>query len=59
MMAVVIVSMFAGLPWAAMLALPIFLSAMLGVSFKQKKNVKSQDAIDPRRVQIADAQQAA
>jgi hypothetical protein len=34
MMAVVIVAFFAGIPWLAFLALPIFLSALLGIEFK-------------------------
>jgi hypothetical protein len=35
MMAVVIVALFAGIPWLAFLALPIFLSALLGIEFKR------------------------
>jgi len=33
MMAVIIVGVFAGMPWLTLLGLPIFLSALLGVSF--------------------------
>jgi hypothetical protein len=35
MMAVVIGSIFAGQMWLSVLALPIFLSIMLGISFKR------------------------
>ncbi len=38
MMAVIIVSFFIGMPYLAVLALPIFLSAMMGVSLFKKKN---------------------
>lgn len=34
MMAVIIVGVFAGMPWLTLLGLPIFLSALLGVSFR-------------------------
>ncbi|MEM6379998.1 MAG: hypothetical protein AAF705_17515, partial [Bacteroidota bacterium] len=42
MMAVVIGSLFAGVPWLCILALPIFLSIMLGVTFKQDAPQKTQ-----------------
>lgn len=35
LMAIVIGSFFAGVPWLAILSLPVFLSAMLGVSFSK------------------------
>jgi len=38
LMLVVIVSIFGGFPIAAFLAVPIFLSGMLGVNFKSKKS---------------------
>jgi hypothetical protein len=37
MMAVIIASIFIGLPYLAFLGLPIFLSAMMGISFKDLK----------------------
>lgn len=35
LMGIVIGSFFAGLPWLAILSLPVFLSAMMGVSFSK------------------------
>lgn len=40
MMAVVIIGVFTGQYWLVVLALPIFLSAMLGFSFKATKAEK-------------------
>ena len=37
MMAVVIAAVFMGVSWLAILALPILMSAMVGISFKGKK----------------------
>ncbi len=43
MMAVVIVSVFSGLYWLSILALPVFLSGMLGINFfkSSKKETKT------------------
>lgn len=38
MMAVVIASIFAGLPFLTLLAIPVFLSAMAGITFFPKKD---------------------
>jgi hypothetical protein len=35
MMAAVIIGFFAGIPWLAFLALPIFMSALMGIEFKK------------------------
>jgi UPF0716 family protein affecting phage T7 exclusion len=49
MMAVVIVALFAGIPWLAILSLPIFFSALMGISFqrttatKQARTAKQRD----------------
>jgi hypothetical protein len=54
MMGVVIGSLFAGLPWLCILALPIFLSVILGVNFKKettKQTVHKQ--VQRREKQIA------
>lgn len=52
MMAVIIGSFFAGVPYLALLALPIFLSAMMGVKFFPKK--KEKKAVQPtfRKIDI-------
>ncbi len=42
MMAVVIVALFAGYPALASLALPIFLSAMMGIQFTPRLSTKKQ-----------------
>ena len=61
MMFVVIGSLFAGVPWLAVLAMPIFLSAMLGISFKKEKtsDKKVSSYTKQVRVQKTEAQQAA
>ena len=41
MMAAVIVGLFTGLNWLAFLALPIFLSIMLGVTFRKESKRKT------------------
>ncbi len=41
LIAVVVVSFSIGLPWLAILALPIFLSTILGVSFTKKTKKKT------------------
>ena len=38
LMAVVIVAFFAGSPWLAFLALPIFMSALLGIQFNKGRS---------------------
>ena len=49
LMAIVIIAGFVGQWWLAILALPILLSAMTGVSFKSnKKDTAKHSAIDPR-----------
>ncbi|MEP6647549.1 MAG: hypothetical protein ABJC12_10720 [Saprospiraceae bacterium] len=35
LMAIVIGSFFAGLPWLAILSLPVFMSSMMGMSFSK------------------------
>ena len=40
MMAVVIIGIFSGQVWLAGLALPIFLSVMLGITFRKEDNSK-------------------
>jgi hypothetical protein len=40
LMAVVIVAFFAGIPWLAILSLPIFFSALMGISFKRTPTTK-------------------
>ena len=48
LMAIVIVAGFIGQWWLAILALPILLSAMTGVSFKSsKKDTAKRSSIDP------------
>ncbi len=42
MMAAVIIGVFSGQGWLAFLALPIFLSIMLGISFKKEKPKSAQ-----------------
>ncbi len=42
MMAIIIVGVFAGMPWLTVLGLPIFLSALLGVSFVKPKSAVQQ-----------------
>ena len=46
MMAVVIIAGFSGQWWLSILALPILLSAMLGVSFKSKKNTAKHSTLE-------------
>ncbi len=41
MMAVIIVGVFAGMPWLTLLGLPIFLSALLGVSFSSPSKAEA------------------
>ena len=41
MMAVIIVGVFAGMPWLTFLGLPIFLSALLGVSFSNPSKAEA------------------
>ena len=45
MMAIIIGAIFAGMPWLALLALPVFLSAMMGISFSvnKAKTVKTKE----------------
>ena len=38
MMGIVIGAFFAGIPWLAMLALPVFFSSMMGIEFKRKNS---------------------
>ena len=61
MMAVVIGSFFAGVPWLALLSLPILLSAMLGVSFKGKQGatIKASEDTRQKAVRVTETQQAA
>lgn len=40
MMAIVIVAIFAGAPYLAVLSLPVFISAMVGLSFQLPKVVE-------------------
>ena len=47
MMAVVIIAGFSGQWWLSILALPILLSAMTGVSFKTNKNTAKRSTLDP------------
>jgi len=44
MMGLIIVPLFIGMPWLAFLALPVFLSAILGIKFfgNESKQVKNQ-----------------
>ena len=57
MMAVVIVSFMANVPWLAFLSVPIFMSALMGVkltgnSKKRTSNVKN---IEPSKPELKDA----
>ena len=49
MMAVVIIGLFTGLNWMAFLALPLFLSIMLGATFKTKKATKAAQIKDNQK----------
>lgn len=54
MMAVVIGSLFAGVPWLCILALPIFLSVMLGVTInKEAPKVAKRKHVKPQKKQMA------
>lgn len=41
MMAIIIVAIFAGVPYLAILSLPVFISAMVGLSFQLPKATES------------------
>ena len=53
-MAVIIVSFLAGVPFLALLSLPIFISAIAAVSFKKKTNQKVQltKAVDAEKTTV-------
>ena len=51
-MAIVIGSFFIGYPILSILSLPVFLSAMMGISFKRTKNVVR--AASPEKISSRD-----
>jgi len=59
MMAVVIGSLFIGIPALALLALPIFLSTIMGLSFRAKQAAKVADHVKPITKEIYNKKTAA
>jgi len=59
MMAIVIVAGFTGLWFVAMLALPVFFSALLGISFNQIKTIRRRNTMASPDMKTKDHQVSA